>query len=179
MASNQDLIGREDINDLEAILAITNTDVDAAVHTVRSNYDTIFTWDYEKGARPKLNRLYEKAKTSMWNGETDLDWSIDVDQEEVVRNNAIANSTGLNGAMDHTGTPFETWGDKEWLQLGVAPQTCTLTHSMPGERGALLCAARIAEPVRWIGAKYSPPPQVMDEARHVEVFAKYLDTKLS
>ena len=64
MASNQDLIGRDNINDLEAILSITNSDVDAAVHTVRSNYDTIFTWDYEKGARPKLNRLYEKAKTS-------------------------------------------------------------------------------------------------------------------
>ena len=56
MATNEELIGRPDINDLEAILAITNTDVDAIVHEVKSNYDTIFTWDYEKGARPKLNR---------------------------------------------------------------------------------------------------------------------------
>ena len=52
-----------------------------AIHTVKDNADAIFTWDYEKGARPALNKLYEKAKTSQWNGETDLDWSIDVDPE--------------------------------------------------------------------------------------------------
>ena len=27
-----------------------------------------FTWDYEKGARPKLDKLYEKAKSAQWNG---------------------------------------------------------------------------------------------------------------
>ena len=48
---------------------------DEAIHTVKDNADAIFTWDYEKGKRPALNKLYEKAKTSQWNGETDLDWS--------------------------------------------------------------------------------------------------------
>ena len=90
MSTNEEIIGRADINDLEAILSITNTDVDAAIHAVRSNYDTIFTWDYEKGQRPKLNRLYEKAKTSMWNGETDLPWDTEVDQEAVVMANAMS-----------------------------------------------------------------------------------------
>jgi hypothetical protein len=33
--------------------------------------------------------------------------------------------------------------------------------------------------VPWIDAKYYAATQVMDEARHVEVFAKYLDTKLN
>jgi len=33
--------------------------------------------------------------------------------------------------------------------------------------------------VPWIDAKYYASTQVMDEARHVEVFAKYLDDKLS
>jgi hypothetical protein len=37
----------------------------------------------------------------------------------------------------------------------------------------------IVETVPWIDAKYYASTQVMDEARHVEVFAKYLDTKLS
>ena len=72
MSTNEELIGRDDINDLEAILAVTNTDVDEVIHAVKDNADAIFTWDYEKGARPALNRLYEKAKVSMWNGETDL-----------------------------------------------------------------------------------------------------------
>jgi hypothetical protein len=57
-----DLLGNE--NDLERILAITNTNVDEVVNHVKSSYDTIFTWDYEKGSRPALNKLYEKAKTA-------------------------------------------------------------------------------------------------------------------
>ena len=72
-------------NDLEAILSMANTDVSEAIHVVKDNADAIFTWDYEKGKRPALNKLYEKAKHAQWNGETDLDWSIDVDQEEFAK----------------------------------------------------------------------------------------------
>ena len=50
---------------------------------------------------------------------------------------------------------------------------------MHGEQGALVCTAKIVETVPWIDAKYYASTQVMDEARHVEVFAKYLDEKLS
>jgi hypothetical protein len=179
VTENQSIIGREDINDLEAILSVSNTDRDAVISNVESHYDTIFTWDYEKGHRPKLNRLYEKAKTSMWNGETDLPWEIEVDQEAVVRANAASNSTGVNQGMDLTGTPFENWGDDEFVQVGVESQNWMLSQFMHGEQGALVCTARIVESVPWIDAKYYASTQVMDEARHVEVFAKYLDTKLS
>jgi hypothetical protein len=179
MSTNEELIGRAEINDLEAILAISNTDRDEVIHAVKDNADAIFTWDYEKGQRPALNRLYEKAKTSQWNGETDLPWEIEVDQEQVVQNNATANSTGLDDNMDLSGTPFAKWGDKEWIELGVESQNWTLSQFMHGEQGALLCTAKIVETVPWIDAKYYASTQVMDEARHVEVFAKYLDTKLS
>ena len=46
-------------------------------------------------------------------------------------------------------------------------------------RARSICTAKIVESVPWIDAKYYAATQVMDEARHVEVFAKYLDTKLS
>src|SRR5215204_6153026 len=176
------LIGRAEINDLEAILSVVNTDVDAVLHSVADNADAIFTWDYEKGARPALDKLYEKAKKSQWNASTDLDWSIDVDQEAVVVANFMQNNSGagaLSPSWDVSGTVFEKWGDKEWLQLGVEMQNWTLSQFMHGEQGALVCTAKIVETVPWIDAKYYASTQVMDEARHVEVFAKYLDTKLS
>jgi hypothetical protein len=50
---------------------------------------------------------------------------------------------------------------------------------MHGEQGALLCTAKIVETVPWIDAKYYAATQVVDEARHVEVFSRYLDTKMS
>src|SRR5689334_12182308 len=180
MASNQDIIGREDVNDLEAILSVTNTEVDAIQHAVRSESDALFTWDYEQ-SRPALVKLYEKAKTSQWNAVTDLDWSIEVDQEKVVLANAEANPAlnGLGTDFDVTGTSFAKWGDKEWIQLGIESQNWTLSQFMHGEQGALICTAQIVETVPWIDAKYYAATQVMDEARHVEVFARYLDTKLS
>ena len=77
------------------------------------------------------------------------------------------------------GTSLAKWGDKEWLQFGVESQNWTLSQFMHGEQGALLCTAKIVETVPWIDAKYYAATQVVDEARHVEVFSKYLDDKLS
>jgi len=182
MTTNEELIGRAELDDLTAILSVSNTDIDEAIHAVADNAEAIFTWDYEKGRRPALNRLYEKAKRSQWNGEVDLPWDTDVDQEAVVVNNAVQNMGGLMMGIDQSavdGTPFATWDTEEWIQLGVQSQNWTLSQFMHGEQGALLCTAKIVETVPWIDAKYYASTQVMDEARHVEVFARYLDTKLS
>jgi hypothetical protein len=171
----------QDANDLERILAITNTDTESLVHAVKDNAEAIFTWDYEKGARPALNKLYEKAKTSQWNGETDLPWDTDVDPEKVaIGLTASDQRMGPLGALaGKPGSPLANWGDKEWLALGVEGLNWRLSQFMHGEQGALLCTAKIVETVPWIDAKYYASTQVMDEARHVEVFAKYLDTKLT
>ena len=108
--STEQMIGRADVNDLEAILAVTNTERDEVISAVADNSDAIFTWDYEKGARPPLEKLYEKAKVSKWNGETDLPWETEVDQESVVIANAESNGAqGLGLAdFDVSGTPFES-----------------------------------------------------------------------
>ena len=80
---SEQIIDRADPNDLDAILSVPNPYVDELVHAVKDNCDAIFTWDYEKGARPALNKLYEKAKGAQWNGETDLPWDTDVDPEKL------------------------------------------------------------------------------------------------
>ena len=54
----------------------------------------------------------------------------------------------------------------------------SLSQFMHGEQGAMITAAKLVEAVPWIDAKYYAATQTMDEARHTEVFAKYLDTKL-
>jgi hypothetical protein len=180
VSSDQEILGRDDVNDLEAIIAISNSDMTEAIHTVQDNADAIFTWDYEKGARPALNKLYEKAKTSQWNGETDLDWSIDVDPEKVISEMQGSNAAGpFEWIVNHPESPLKNFGDKEWTELGVESLNWRLSQFMHGEQGALICTAKIVETVPWIDAKYYASTQVMDEARHVEVFAKYLQDKLT
>ena len=180
MKSNLELIGREKIHDLESVLSrVGHYDVDG-FHRVPDNCPAEFTWDYEKGAKPQLDKLYEKAKRAQWNGQTDLDWSIEVDAERVVMNNAAANQDQMQwGQAELAGTVLEKWGDKEWLIFGVENQKWLLSQFMHGEQGALICTARIVENAPWIDAKYYAATQVMDEARHLEVFSRYLDTKLS
>ncbi len=177
-SSTEEILGRAEANDLDAILAVPNPYVDGVVHQVRDNADAIFTWDYEKGARPALTKLYEKAKKAQWNGETDLDWSLDVDQEALARMAVTAVPAG-GGELDLTGTCFEKFSEDDWTNLNIEMQNWALSQFMHGEQGALICTAKIVETVPWIDAKYYAATQVMDEARHVEVFAKYLDEKLS
>src|SRR6476660_8733139 len=178
MTTNMDLIGRDNINDLEAILSVCNSDATAIVHAVKANADAVFTWDYERSRTP-LIKLYEKAKTSQLNVTTDLDWSTEVDQVKLALENVQADQSFFSEAVDLKGTPFEKWTEKEWINFGIESQNWLLSQFMHGEQGALLCTARIVETVPWIDAKYYAATQVMDEARHVEVFAKYLDEKLS
>ena len=174
MSSTEDLIGRSDVNDIEAILSVSNTDVDEVIHTVADNADAIFTWDYEKGARPALNKLYEKAKTSQWNGETDLPWDTEVDQEAVGRW-PTPPPTRARWSSTWPARSFEKWDEASGCSSASSRRTGVLSQFMHGEQGALLCTAKIVETVPWIDAKYYASTQVMDEARHVEVFAKYLD----
>ncbi|MEZ5167358.1 MAG: ferritin-like domain-containing protein [Acidimicrobiales bacterium] len=182
MRSNEEIVGRADLDDAEAILAITTLDETDAVHAVEDAAEAIFTWNYEKGERPALNKLYEKAKVSQWNGQTDLPWDTVVDIEKSVRDqNAAMNpgATDLVPPFDVSGTPLAEWGDKEYLALGIEMQNHLLSQFMHGEQGALVCTAKIVETVPWIDAKYYAATQVVDEARHVEVFAQYLDSKLT
>jgi hypothetical protein len=177
--SDSEILGRSEVDDLDAIIAITNTDADEVVHAVRDNADAIFTWDYERSRVP-LIKLYEKAKTSQWNGETDLDWSIEVDTERLIREDELRPSPELLAmiGVDVSGTALERWTEDQWVRFAMERQNWTMSQFMHGEQGALICTAKIVETVPWIDAKYYAATQVMDEARHVEVFAKYLDTKL-
>ena len=175
-ADNETMLGRAEVDDLEAILAISNVDVDEVEHTVRSNADAIFTWDYSL-ARPALRKLYEKAKTGQWNASSDLEWDTDVDLEQVVAGDQIATAAGIDPHL-YDDTVIGHWGTDEWLAYGIENRKWTLSQFLHGEQGALLCTAKITETVPWYDAKLYAATQVVDEARHVEVFARYLDEKM-
>ncbi len=174
--STEEIIGRSEINDVEAILAIPNADPNEVEHVVKNNADTIFTWDYSL-QRPALRKLYEKAKTGQWNATTDLDWSIEVDPEKIAIEERALIGVGLDTSL-LAGTPVEKWGDKEWLEFNMEGKNWSLSQFLHGEQGALVCTAKIVETVPWYDAKLYASTQVVDEARHVEVFARYLDEKL-
>ena len=151
--------------------------MDEAIHVIEDHADRLFLWDYER-ERGQLVTLYNKAMASQWSSVTDLDWSIDVDPERLVaeQDSPLLAVTRLAGRLP--GSPLAAWSEKEYTQLGIEFFKASLSQFMHGEQGAMMTAAKIVETVPWIDAKYYASTQTMDEARHTEVFARYLSSKL-
>ena len=144
-------------------------DPQLAVEEIRVPQSLTYNWEYDS-PRKRLTRLYENAKRDQWNGCERLDWSLDVDPEKgLVPDAAI----GIYGT--------EIWQRLDQRQIErlrhemVSWQLCQFLH---GEQGALLATAQIVSSVPWYEAKQYGATQVMDEARHVEVYRRFIQTKL-
>jgi hypothetical protein len=135
---------------------------------VASRFPTIFNWDY-KTRHDDLLRLYEKGKRLQWNATTDIDWSIDVDPERDRVDGEI---------MDAILNPPEKLERPARRRMNHHMNAWMLSQFMHGEQGALLATAQIVSTVPWIEAKFYAANQVADEARHVEVYRRYLTEKM-
>ncbi|HVA07758.1 MAG TPA: ferritin-like domain-containing protein [Acidimicrobiales bacterium] len=155
----------------------SRADMEEAIHVIEDHADRLFLWDYARD-RGQLVTLYNKAMGSQWNSVTDLDWSTPVDPERLVaeQDSPVLAVSRVAGTLP--GSPLAAWTEKEYSQLGIEFFKANLSQFMHGEQGAMMTAAKIVETVPWIDAKYYASTQTMDEARHTEVFAKYLSTKL-
>jgi hypothetical protein len=155
----------------------SKAEVDESIRRIHDHAERIMTWDYTRD-RQQLVTLYEKAMGSQWNSATDLDWSIDVDPERLVTEHPSGVQRIVEAATKLPGSPIASWGERELTAAGIELLTASLSQFMHGEQGAMLTAAKIVETVPWIDAKYYASTQTMDEARHTEVFARYLHDKL-
>jgi hypothetical protein len=141
--------------------------------SVRATLDTVFDWQYEL-RRQNLLALYEKGKTLAWNA-NDLDWSTDVNLERMVRDR-VAN--GLGPMMNSMLNPPRPLDDKAVMEFQLNMNAFMLSQFLHGEQGALIATAKIVQGVPWSEAKFYAANQVADEARHVEVYHRYLTEKL-
>jgi len=133
-------------------------------------FDTIYTWTYDV-ERPDLRQLYEKSKDMQWNARTLLPWETNVDPE--------AENTP-DQALPIFGTYLWDKLDKkrEIPKLRQLGTSWMLSNFLHGEQGALLATSQIVAAVPNPDAKLYASTQVMDEARHVEAYDRYLREKV-
>ena len=131
---------------------------------------TVFDFDY-KGGRDQLLRLYDKGTRRQWIGSDRLDWSLDVDPEGPV---------GMPDELHPLfGTPWwDKMNDKERVEARRHLEAWRFSQFMHGEQGALICTAKIVQTVPNVDSKFYAATQVIDEARHVEVYSRYLYEKV-
>jgi len=136
--------------------------------TVRS----VFDWEYAL-RKQNLLGLYEKGKAANWNA-TDLDWSIEVDIEKMIAERMASGGNLMNSLLN----PPRKLDDKEVTELQLNMNSFMLSQFLHGEQGALLATGKIVQTVPEEEAKFYAASQVMDEARHVEVYHRYLTEKM-
>ena len=131
-----------------------------------------FTWEYDDG-RDRLLSLYQKGKDKQWDQVHRIDWDLEVDPTDVL------------GLPDESIAIFGTpqWerikGDRK--AVGELKQHTTawqFSQFLHGEQGAMICSARIVESVPDLDAKFYAATQTMDEARHAETYARFLQEKV-
>jgi len=143
----------------------------------RADIAACFSWQYQPTTDTRLPDLYERAKASMWNASRDLPWETPVDVEALAEADG-SRHVGL-AAGDISGTALARWSRRNWIEFAMESQNWTLSQFLHGEQGALLAAGRLVETTPSLDAKIYAGIQAADEARHVEAFSRYLDTKLS
>ncbi|MBV8134903.1 MAG: ferritin-like domain-containing protein [Deltaproteobacteria bacterium] len=143
--------------------------VDGLEWIVPEAFESCFKWEYEDGSE-SLHRLYEKGKKQQWNATDRIDWSLDLDPE---------NPEELpDEYLSIYGSPvWERLTLKERADLRRHSQANDLSQFLHGEQGALICTAKIVQQVPDVEAKFYAATQVMDEARHVEVYKRLLHEK--
>jgi len=149
--------------------AIGHAERERQIELLSTTFDTTYTWNYEM-VRRDLHNLYEKAKRDQWNASERLDWRLAVDPE----------------AENLPDVQIPVYGTHIWEKLTPAEVRklrgeqirWSLSNFMHGEQGALLATAQVVDATPSMEAKLYGATQVMDEARHLEVFSRYLHEKL-
>ena len=144
-----------------------------ASEVMPATVNTTFDWQYSLD-REELMDLYEKGKAMSWNS-ADLDWSTPVDIEEMSSDRAgLGSYEVVNQLLD----PPHPLDAKQSVELNINMISWMLSQFLHGEQGALIATAKIVEEAPLAEAKFYAANQVADEARHVEVYHRYLTEKL-
>jgi len=123
-----------------------------------------YNWDYTD-ADTRIKKLYELGKELNWNGSIDLDWSNSLKKgEPPIKAELMARMEG----------PLAALPEEERLEYMRHDQAWSLSQFLHGEQGAMLVASQLVSCAPTYQAKLYAASQTFDEARHVEVFAKYL-----
>jgi hypothetical protein len=146
------------------------TPVERETWDVPSAGATRFNWDYDSG-RGRLLDLYQRGKDKQWDATKRIDWDLPVDPTNV---------------MELPDDFCPIYGSAQWDKLSEAERK-ELNHHLSawlfsqflhGEQGALTVAARIVESVPDMDSKFYAATQTMDEARHVELYSRFIREKI-
>jgi len=151
---DDELAGKLTSQDVEVIREIFNTPLVGS-----------YNWDYE-AANAKIRKLYELGKRFNWDAMADVDWDVDYPLSQP------PSDPVLNAFAGHP--KYEALTQAQKMDFAWRGHAQTLSQFLHGEQGALMVASQLVSCAPTYDAKLYAASQTFDEARHVEVFNRYL-----
>jgi hypothetical protein len=108
---------------------------------------------------PAEAELYEKLKAYQWNASTAIDWSRPIQ----------------NYSEESYAAVKSHYSREDYDRLRAQQRAFTFTQLFLGEQAALALCAQLLNMVPEVETKFCLAGQIIDEARHVEVFGRYLE----
>lgn len=103
--------------------------------------------------------LYEKLKAHQWNASSAIDWSRPIQNYSEESYEAVKHYFSRD----------------DYDRLRAEQRALTFTQLFFGEQAALALCAQLVNMVPELETRFCLAGQIIDEARHVEVFGRYLD----
>ncbi len=141
--------------------------------TFPASHHAHLDWSYPAD-HAGMAELYRRAKAAQWDGATALPWGTHVDPMDPGRP-LLPDGWFDYDVLEGCGVRLDA---VERVRFKHAIVAWMLSQFLHGEQGALMASAQVTEAVALFDGKLLGATQVVDEARHVEVFQRYLDTKL-
>jgi len=140
-----------------------------SIETLEAILDVTYTWGYQE-TRQKLRDLYDKAVRGQWISDEVLPWHRNVDLDLPMGPEQLLPLHGSD--------VYNRLDDKERKALNIETFSWTLSQFLHGEQGALLATAQLVDSVQDLDSKLYAASQVVDEARHVDVYNRYVHQKI-
>ena len=125
-----------------------------------------YNWDYTLQDN-RIKKLYELGKELNWNAELDIDWSRPF--EKITEPPEIF--------WDEY-APYANMPDQKKVDFINHRIAWSQSQFLHGEQGALLVASQLTSCAPTYNAKLYAASQTFDEARHVEAFNRYIQTRI-
>jgi len=140
-----------------------------SIETLEALLDVTYVWGYQE-TREKLRDLYDKAVRAQWISDDVLPWKTDVDLDKQYAPEQLMPLFGSD--------IYNKMTEKERKAVNQESFSWTISQFLHGEQGALLATAQLVDSCQDLDSKLYAASQVVDEARHVDVYNRYLHTKI-
>ena len=151
---------------VENELGLSEQQVEDVAEIFQTPLTGAYNWDYTIQDN-RIKRLYELGKELNWNAGTDIDWSQPMPDRGETPSPIFWDDY----------KPYQELSNEDKFKFLQHRGSWSLSQFLHGEQGALLVASQLVSCAPTFNAKLYAASQTFDEARHVEAFNKYIQTR--